>query len=62
MKVREYVLLRECVEKGVQRGLHRAYKHSENPDHDQVCAQIENCVMAEIIEYFIFPDEENDLH
>lgn len=60
MKPREYVILRECVERGIHRGIAKSHKHHEAPDHDHMAMIIEGCVMNEIVEYFTFPEEAID--
>lgn len=54
MKPKIYVILEECVERGVLRGYRRAHKHNENPDENAIMSSIENCIMASILEYFEF--------
>lgn len=62
MKVREWRVLSEAVERGVQYGVHRAYKHSEGspPSESQIDTIIHN-VMNEITEYFWFGEFEDDI-
>lgn len=59
MRPREYVILRECVENGVQRGWAKAHKHADNPTPGHIQSAIETAVLDEIHEYFIF-EEMND--
>lgn len=56
MRPREYVILRECVDNGVQRGWIKAHKHSDNPTPGQIQGAIEAAVMDEINEYFLFDE------
>lgn len=58
MKAKTYFILNQCVERGVQRGYRRAHKHVENPTESAILDSVENCVMAEIVEYFSFDDHE----
>jgi hypothetical protein len=51
------VILLECVEAGVRRGYHRAYKHTESPQEEAIFESIEDCVMSEIVERFFFDFE-----
>jgi hypothetical protein len=57
MKVKEYTVLTDCVERGVAFGMSRAYKHSDTPTLDYIKRQIEDAVLVEICEYFNFNDE-----
>jgi len=43
-----------CVESGVARGIHRAYKHNDNPTAEQLEDKIVQAVMFEIGEWFKF--------
>lgn len=55
---RFYKLFEETIEAGVRRGYHRARKHTENPTDEAVVDSIVNCVMGELHENFIFPDND----
>jgi hypothetical protein len=57
MKVKEYTVLTDCVERGVAFGMSRAYKHSDTPELDYIKRQIEDAVLVEICEYFDFKEE-----
>jgi hypothetical protein len=57
MKVKTLVILEQAIEEGVRRGYRRAHKHIENPTEESICDHIEECVMAQIHEYFTFEDE-----
>lgn len=58
MKVKIYQLLDQCIENGTKRGYYRAHKHIENPVPETIIQSIEDSVMAAILEYFSFDDEE----
>ncbi len=60
MRVKEYPVLVDCVERGVAHGINRAYKHNDNPSHEFIKQQIEDAVMSEICEYFNFEEEHNE--
>jgi hypothetical protein len=60
MKVKEYTVLADCVERGVAMGMSRAYKHSDTPALDYIKRQIEDAVLLEICEYFDFKEEHNE--
>lgn len=59
MKVREYIVMAECIERGVEYGYARAHKHDDNPSEEVIKEAIAQAVQNEICEYFIF-DEQND--
>jgi len=42
----------------VRRGYNRAHKHVENPGTADIITNIENAVMAEFADYFIFESED----
>lgn len=58
MKPKIYHILNLAVEEGVKRGWHRAHKHVENPSEESIWEAIEDAVMSEIHEYFIFDESE----
>ena len=60
MQVKEYTVLTDCVERGVDMGMSRAYKHSDTPTLDYIKRQIEDAVLVEICEYFDFKKEYNE--
>ena len=57
MRVKEYPVLVDCIERGVAYGMNRAYKHSDTPAPAYINEQIADAVMLEICEYFDFTDE-----
>jgi hypothetical protein len=57
MKVKEYNVLVDCIERGVEYGMNRAYKHSETPTRAYINEQIADAVLLEISEYFDFDNE-----
>ena len=56
MKEKEYTVLSDCVERGVQLGMTRAYKHTDFPTNDQLMSAMFDAVLLEICEYFDFDD------
>jgi hypothetical protein len=56
MRVKEYTVLVDCVERAVVMGWNRAYKHSDTPTPNYVHEQIADAVLLEISEYFTFDD------
>jgi len=57
MKPREYLLMEECVEQGVQYGVMRAFKHNDAPDTGAICEAVVQAVMNEIAERWDFDDD-----
>jgi hypothetical protein len=60
MRANEYMVMVMCVDKGVQMGWERAHKHEKNPDPNHVQDCINDAVLAEINEWFIFNDGEDE--
>lgn len=60
MKVNEYKLMEEVVERGISSGWNRAYKHTDSPKEEDLKEQIRYYVMLEICEYFTFNNNNND--
>jgi hypothetical protein len=60
MQVKEYIVLTDCVERGVAFGMARAYKHSDTPSPEYINGQIVDAVLVEISEYFNFKEEHNE--
>jgi len=60
LKPKTYRILSEAVENGVRYGYHRSYKHTEDPDPEQVKETIITCVMNEIFEWFDIDDLQDD--
>ena len=54
MKPDIYKLIEKCVEDGVAYGIHRAYKHNDNPTPEQIEDKVVPAVMHEICEWFKF--------
>lgn len=63
MKAKEYRVLDEAVVSGVLHGLNRAYKHVENAPSEEEIARVanyvQNDVMLEIQEWFVFDVEDS---
>ena len=57
MKVKEYTVLVDCIERGIEYGMNRAFKHSETPTRAYIGEQIADAVLLEISEYFTFDNE-----
>ena len=58
MKPKIRVILEQAIEQGTRRGYRRAFKHNDSPTEEHILDTIENCVMAEIYEYFTFDDND----
>jgi len=60
LRPKTYPILVEAVENGVKYGYHRAHKHNDNPDQDQITDAIINAVINEIFEWFDIDDDQRD--
>jgi len=60
LKPKTYRILSEAVENGVRYGHYRSYKHTDDPDPEQVKDTIINSVMNEIFEWFDIDDLQDD--
>lgn len=57
MKPKFYPILTDCIERGVQFGLNRAYKHEDNPSREVIAQIIESEILNQLHEYFVFDNE-----
>lgn len=57
MKPREYPLMLDCVERGVNYGIRRARKHNPSPTDEETVNAIVEAVMASISEAWDFDDQ-----
>jgi hypothetical protein len=55
-----YNIISDAVERGVNRGLMRAYKHTNEPDSDHIAEQVEQAVMGELCEVLDFDTERDN--
>ena len=58
MKARTRRIIEDAIEKGIERGYRRAFKHTNSPPEDSIFADISDCIMFEIDEYFTFEEGE----
>jgi hypothetical protein len=56
MKANTYKILQDCIENGIRRGWNRAHKHTDTPEENVVFDRIEDAIMLEINEYFVFEE------
>lgn len=56
--INEYKIMSECVERGVEYGYMRAYKHNDDPSEEFIKNEIMEHVMNEICEMFGFDKDE----
>jgi len=56
MKVKEYTVLIDCVERGITMGISRSHKYSDNPSDEEIKSVLVNAVLLEICEYFDFKE------
>lgn len=60
IKVDLYRVVREAVENGVGYGLHRSFKHTEDPERETMKDTIADAVMNELCEWISFDDRDED--
>lgn len=69
MRANEYLILSECVENGVSRGWHLAFKHLDMPSsvrnwldkHENIIKnEIDTAVTGQICEYFKFDEPKEE--
>lgn len=58
MRPKLLLVLSDCIERGLERGYSKAYKHVDNPSKESLLWHIEECIMEELHDYFEF-DYEN---
>ena len=56
LKVNTYAVLEECIEIGIDGGMNRAYKHTDNPTEEQIKEELLRYIMLQICEEFKFDD------
>jgi hypothetical protein len=54
MKPNYYLIISDCVEKGIALGFDQAHKHVDNPTSFVIKEKIDSAIMELINEYFIF--------
>jgi len=57
MKPKFYPILTDCIERGVQLGMNRAYKHDDAPSRQLIEESIFNEIVNQLHEYFVFDSE-----
>lgn len=57
MKVRAYPIIAEAVESGVNHGISRAYKHTDQPSHENMTQSIVDAVMLALNEVIDWEDD-----
>jgi hypothetical protein len=60
MRVKEYRVLEECIERGIEFGWRRAHKHTDTPDPATIQCDIHHAVMNEMSDFFDFADDEEE--
>jgi hypothetical protein len=56
LKVNVYSVLEECIEIGIDGGMNRAFKHTDDPSHEYIKEQILHYIMLQVSEKFKFND------
>jgi hypothetical protein len=60
MRIDEYKVLSECVEKGIDYGYMRAHKYTDLPTDQGIKDAIHDAVMNEVCEYFHFNEHQQE--
>ena len=58
VRINAYKVVADAVERGCMRGMHRAYKHTDEPSRAMIAEACEAEVMNELSEILNFGDEE----
>lgn len=58
MSPKIFEILQDCIERGIEIGLHRSFKHTETPSRETQAQCIEDAVMGEIHRFFEFEIKE----
>jgi len=58
MKARTRVILENAIERGIERGYYRAFKHTDSPGQEAIFTNISDCITLEIDTYFSFEEDE----
>lgn len=51
MKIKFYALVSDCIEKGVEYGYRRAFKHTDSPSEAAIFQCVHDAIMNELSEY-----------
>jgi len=60
MKANEYKILCDCIERAVEYGYNRAFKHTDKPTRTEINNAMANAILNEICEYFSFEGDNHD--
>ena len=56
MKPNIRAILEDCIERGIEQGLARSKKHTDDPTDSQVIGSISDHIWLHLDEYFLFED------
>jgi hypothetical protein len=54
IRLRAFEIIADAVERGVQRGMTRAYKHTNDPNSEHIAECVDEAVMGELCEVLDF--------
>jgi hypothetical protein len=60
IKPKTRVILEDAIDRGIERGLRRAYKHTDTPSQHEIIEQIKNAVWGDIHEVFEFEENSHE--
>ena len=58
MKLKAWPIVSDAVERGIEAGHRRAYKHTDEPQYSHISEEIFNEVMAELAEIIDFDEDD----
>lgn len=56
VRVRTYEVIRRAVEEGSQRGISRAFKHTDAPSRELIAQAVEDAIMGELCDVLAFEE------
>jgi len=54
LKVNIYNVLEECIKIGIDGGINRSFKHTDDPSHEYIKEQVLHYIMLQVCEKFKF--------
>ena len=57
LKTNTYGIVADAIERGIQFGWNRSYKHSDKPSEETIRMNIHNAIMTEVCEVINFESE-----
>ena len=61
MKIIAYKVISDCIERGINYGYMRAYKHTDTPTEDALKNELEQAIMNELCDYIDFDEDVTEI-